>query len=100
MVKIERIGEAGVLLSYPRKAVGNPSALRAFVCTDTARSLEEILRHYVVRNIEVFSGTPSGNSPLTSIKYVLLSAFNAFGSLCHWLILSAARELRNSAKLK
>ena len=54
-VVIEGIGEVVILLSYPRETLGEPSTLRAFVCTDTSLSIVEILDHYVVRwNIEVF----------------------------------------------
>ena len=47
--------DAVVLISYPRQAFGLPGALRAFICTDTDLSVQEILEHYLVRwSIEVF----------------------------------------------
>ena len=53
--KLNGIENAVVLLSYPRKAFGNPKALRAFLCTDVSLSTEEILSYYVCRwKIEVF----------------------------------------------
>lgn len=46
---------AVVLISYPKEAFGKPGALRAFICTDTALSTQEILDHYLARwSIEVF----------------------------------------------
>lgn len=52
---VNGIGKAAVLLSYPASAFGNPSALRAFLCTDCTLSIEEILAIYVKRwPIEVF----------------------------------------------
>ena len=46
---------AVVLISYPKAAFGLPGALRAFICTDTDLSTQEILDRYLVRwSIEVF----------------------------------------------
>lgn len=86
VVKIENIGQAVVLLSYPREALGNPSALRAFVCTDTSLSVEQILRHYVVRwNIEVFFR--DAKQKLAFDKYQIRSST---GIQRFWLIMSLA----------
>ena len=49
------IENAVVLLSYPKKAFGNPKALRAFISTNVALSTLKILSCYVCRwPIEVF----------------------------------------------
>lgn len=49
------IENAVVLISWPKDAFGNPSALRAFICTDASLSTMDILNHYVERwPIEVF----------------------------------------------
>ena len=52
---VNGIGKAVVLLSYPASAFGNPSALRAFLCTNCSLRMEEILAIYIQRwPIEVF----------------------------------------------
>ena len=49
------IEKAVVLLSYPSNAFGDPTALRAFLCTDCSMGIEEILRAYTERwPVEVF----------------------------------------------
>lgn len=49
------IDNAIVLISFPAGAMNNPKALRAFICTDTSLSTEEILNLYVNRwEVEVF----------------------------------------------
>lgn len=89
IVEIEGIGKAVVLLSYPREAFGNPSALRAFVCTDCSLSIMEILNHYVVRwNIEVFFR--SAKQKLAFDKYQIRSST---GIKRFWLIMSLAHFL-------
>ena len=46
---------AVVLISYPKDASNAPGALRAFICTNTALTTQEILDHYLARwSIEVF----------------------------------------------
>lgn len=52
---VNGVGKAVVLLSYPENAFGEPSALRAFLCTNCTLSIEEILAIYIERwSIEVF----------------------------------------------
>lgn len=49
------IDNAIVLISFPTGAMNNPKSLRAFICTDTSLSTEEILDLYVNRwEVEVF----------------------------------------------
>ena len=89
IVEIENIGKAVVLLSYPREAFGNPSALRAFVCTDCSLSIMEVLNYYVVRwNIEVFFR--SAKQKLAFDKYQIRSST---GIKRFWLIMSLAHFL-------
>ena len=53
--KLNGIENAVVLLSYPEKAFGNPKALRAFLSTDVALSVDETLSYYACRwPIEIF----------------------------------------------
>ena len=52
---LKDIDNAVVLISYPVGALGNPKALRAFLCTNSELSDTEILNLYVTRwEIEVF----------------------------------------------
>ena len=52
--KLNGIGQAAVLLSYPKNAFGQKNALRAFICSDITLSDEQILAHYTHRwKIEV-----------------------------------------------
>ena len=88
-VVIEGIGEVVILLSYPREAFGEPSALRAFVCTDCSVSIAEILNHYVIRwNIEVFFR--NAKQKLAFDKYQIRSST---GIKRFWLIMSLAHFL-------
>ena len=88
-VVIEGIGEVVILLSYPRETLGEPSTLRAFVCTDTSLSIAEILDHYVVRwNIEVFFR--NAKQKLAFDKYQIRSST---GIQRFWLIMSLAHLL-------
>lgn len=51
---LNKIGKAVVLLTYPGNRFGNEESLRAYLCSDTVLSDEEILEHYSHRwNIEV-----------------------------------------------
>lgn len=43
------VGNAVVLISYPKDAFHDPKALRAFICTDALLSTRKILDTYVVR---------------------------------------------------
>lgn len=88
-VEIEEIGEAVILLSYPRETLGKASTLRAFVCTDTSLSITEILDYYVVRwDIEVFFR--NAKQKLAFDKYQIRSSV---GIKRFWLIMSLAHFL-------
>lgn len=88
-VVIEGIGEAVVLLSYPRETLGKAHTLRAFVSTDTSLSVTDILDHYVVRwNIEVFFR--NAKQKLAFDKYQIRSST---GIKRFWLIMSLAHFL-------
>ena len=88
-VQIDNIGEAIVLLSYPREAFGKPSALRAFLCTDLSLSTMEILDYYVVRwNIEIFFRQTKQKLALD--KYQIRSSQ---GIKRFWLLMSLAHFL-------
>ena len=53
--RLNGIDDAVVLITYPKDAFGQPRALRAFICTDTSLSTNEILDIYAQRwPIEVF----------------------------------------------
>ena len=53
--KLNGIDDAVVLITYPKDSFANPKALRAFICTDTSLSTNEILDIYMERwPIEVF----------------------------------------------
>ena len=88
-VQIEDIGEAIVLLSYPREAFGNASALRAFVSTDITLLTRKILDYYVIRwNIEVFFR--HAKQKLAFDKYQIRSST---GIKRFWLLMSLAHFL-------
>ena len=85
-VHIEDIGQAIILLSYPRGALGEQSTLRAFICTNLSLSSREILDVYVVRwNIEVFFR--QAKQKLAIDKYQIRSSR---GIKRFWLIMSLA----------
>ena len=87
--QIEGIGDAIVLLTYPRESFGTPSTLRAFVSTDTSLSAMEILDLYMVRwNIEVFFR--HAKQKLAFDKYQIRSST---GIKRFWLIMSLAHFL-------
>jgi len=48
------LGNAVVLISYPKEASLNPKALRAFICTNVALGTPEILDAYVKRTNHIF----------------------------------------------
>ena len=53
--RLNGIENAAVLLTYPKSQFGVKSAFRAFICTDTALSDDEIFEHYEHRwSIETF----------------------------------------------
>ena len=53
--KLNGIEDATVLISYPAGAFHNPKPLRAFICTDTSLSTQEILDTYMARwPVEVY----------------------------------------------
>ena len=77
---------AVVLLSYPEKAFGNPKALRAFISTNVALSIQEILSCYVSRwLIEIFFRQCKDKLALDG--YQLRSAQ---GIKRYWLLMSLA----------
>ena len=88
-VHVEDIGEVIVLLSYPREAFGDPTALRAFLCTDTSLACMDILDHYIVRwNIEVFFR--DAKQKLAFDKYQIRSSI---GIKRFWLLMSMTHFL-------
>jgi adenosine/AMP kinase len=53
--KLNDLKEAKIVLSWPKDALFNENALKAFICLDTSISTEDILNHYVHRwPIEIF----------------------------------------------
>lgn len=88
-VHIEDIGQVLILLSYPRNAFGEPSALRAFICTNLSLSVMGILDRYVIRwNIEVFFR--QAKQKLAFDKYQIRSST---GIKRFWLIMSLSHFL-------
>lgn len=81
--------DVSVILSYPEKAFGNPKALRAFLCTNSALSEEEILNLYTKRwPIEVFFRTTKGKLALD--KYQIRSK----NGICRfWILMSLTHYL-------
>lgn len=83
---LKDIDNAVVLITYPAGAFHNKKALRAFLCTNTDLSTEEILNSYIVRwNIEVFFR--DSKSKLALDKYQIRSSK---GIKRFWLISSLA----------
>lgn len=86
---VNGIGTAVVLLSYPAGAFGNPSALRAFLCTDCSLNVEEILAIYINRwSIEVFFR--ESKQKLGFDRYQIRSSQ---GIKCFWLLMSLSHFL-------
>jgi transposase len=78
------IDDAVVLITYPKDAFGNPLALRAFICTDTSLTTDEILDIYAERwQIEVYFRQVKNT--LAFDKYQIRSAK---GIKRFWLIMS------------
>ena len=77
------------ILTYPENAFGKPKALRAFLCTNAALSVEYILNLYTKRwPVEVFFRTTKGKLALD--KYQIRSAT---GIRRFWLLMSLTHFL-------
>lgn len=80
------VGDAVVLISYPKDAFHVPKALRAFICTDASLSTRGILDKYVERwPIELFFRQSKGR--LAFDKYQVRSST---GIRRYWLLMSLA----------
>lgn len=87
--KLNGLENAVVLISYPKKAFGQPKALRAFLSTDVSLSTQEILDTYVERwPVELFFRSSKGHLALD--KYQIRSSR---GIRRYWLIMSLAHYL-------
>ena len=87
--KLNGIENAVVLLSYPKKAFGNPKALRAFLSTNVGLSTQEILLDYICRwSIEVFFRQCKEKLALDT--YQIRSAK---GIQRYWLLMSMAHYI-------
>ena len=85
--KLNGIEDAAVLITYLAGAFHNPKALRAFVCTDTSLSTQEILDTYAERwPIEVYFR--QAKNVLAFDKYQICSAK---GICRYWLLMPLAR---------
>lgn len=83
---LNAIENAVVLISYPKDAFGSPRALRAFICTDSSLSTQEILNLYQERwSIEVFFR--QAKQRLALDKYQIRTST---GIRRYWLLLSFA----------
>lgn len=86
---LNEINDAVVLISYPKDAFGNVKALRAFICTNTSLTTDEILDIYAQRwHIEVFFR--QCKNTLAFDKYQIRSAV---GIKRFWLIMSLVHFL-------
>ena len=80
------VENAVVLISYPKEAFHNPKALRAFICTNAALEIQEILDRYVNRwPIEVYFR--QSKDKLAFARYQIRSSQ---GIRRYWLLLSLA----------
>jgi len=87
--RLNGIDDAVVLISYPKDAFLNAKALRAFICTDTSLTTDEILALYAERwPIEVFFR--QCKNVLAFDKYQIRSAK---GIKRFWLIMSLVHLL-------
>jgi len=87
--RLNGIDDAVVLISYPKDAFHNAKALRAFICTDTSLTTDEILALYAERwPIEVFFR--QCKNVLAFDKYQIRSAK---GIKRFWLIMSIVHLL-------
>ena len=87
--RLNDIDDAVVLISFPKNAFGKEKALRAFICTDTSLTTQEILDTYVERwPIEVFFRQSKGVLALD--KYQIR---RAKGIHRYWLLMSLAHFL-------
>lgn len=84
--KLNGVEDAAVLISYLAEAFHHPKALRAFICTDTSLSTQEILDTYTERwPIEVYFR--QARNILAFDKYQMRSAK---GICRYWLLMSLA----------
>ena len=87
--KVNKLGNAVVLISYPKEAFGNPKALRAFLCTNVGLETQDILERYTSRwPIEIFFRQSKGK--LAFDKYQIRSSK---GIKRFWLLMSLAHYL-------
>lgn len=87
--KVNGVGNAVVLLTYPENAFHSPKALRAFLCTDVSLTTREILDSYVERwPIELFFRQSKGRLALD--KYQIRSSK---GIRRYWLLMSLVHLL-------
>ena len=87
--RLNGIDDAVVLITYPKDAFANPKVLRAFICTDTSLSIDEILAVYMERwTIEVFFR--QAKNVLALDKYQIRSSK---GVKRFWLIMSLVHLL-------
>ena len=85
-VRIDGMGEAVILICYARESFGEPSALRAFLCTDLSLSVTDILNRYAFRwKIELFFR--HAKQKLAFDKYQIRSSV---GIQRFWLLMSLA----------
>jgi len=86
---LQNIENAVVLITYPKNAFGDEKSMRAFLCTNTDLSDEDILNIYAVRwNIEVFFR--ESKRRLAFDKYQIRSSK---GISRYWLIMSLVHFL-------
>ena len=87
--KVNGIGDAVVLITYPENAFHVPKALRAFLCTDVSLTTREILDTYVERwPVELFFRQSKGK--LAMDKYQIRSSK---GIRRYWLLMSLVHLL-------
>ena len=80
--KVNKLGNAVVLISYPKEAFGNPNALRAFLCTNVGLETQDILERYTSRwPIEIFFRQSKGK--LAFDKYQISSILSVRPGVCH-----------------
>lgn len=84
--KLNKQGNAVVLITYPKDKFHNKKALRAFVCTNSALTIEEILEFYCNRwQIEIYF-----RNCKTKLAFDKCQIRSAQGIRRFWLITSLA----------
>ena len=87
--KLNGLENAVVLMTYPKDAFHKPQALRAFLCSDTSLSTEEILTYYQERwGIEVYF-----RQCKTRLAFDQCQIRSAQGIQRFWLLTSLAYNL-------